>query len=109
MAATDSASSPAPRMQSAAVTPACCARPTTPSRSFENAASARWQWLSIIAALSDARARGDVLVETHQRRLAPVGTGREHHAVRFDPHQLGGLEIEDHDDRPADELLGFVG
>ena len=49
-----------------------------------------------------------VLIESDERGLATLGARGEHHPVRLDAHQLGGLEVEHDDDRPADELLGLV-
>src|SRR5689334_21853374 len=56
----------------------------------------------------NSRSWRHVSVERNQRGLAAFRTGREHHAVGLDAHQLGGLQVEHDPDRPADELLGLV-
>ena len=48
------------------------------------------------------------LIERYDGGLAAVGTGGEHHPVRFDPHQLRRLQVEHDDDRAADEGFGLV-
>src|SRR5687768_1710734 len=123
-APSSSAESPEERITSAPATPACCARATTSARSAWNSDPARWQWESIIEIrgrnharcrpdlrvrrLPDTRAGRDVLIEADESRLAAFRAGGEDHAVRVDSHQLRRLEVEDHDDRPADELFRLV-
>ena len=87
-----------------ASTPAACAPRDDRVEVGANASSARWQCESIRShdALPDPRARRRRLVERHEHRLAAVGAGGEHHAVRLDAHQLRGLQVgDDHDVRPT--------
>src|SRR5437660_10135792 len=93
-------------MTSARSTPPSRARSTTASRSSAKASSARWQWESITS--PDARSGRRRLLERDDDRFAAVGAGREHHAVRFNPHQLCRLEIEDDDAGFSNEGVGLV-
>ena len=57
---------------------------------------------------SNARPRRGVL-KADEHRLAAVRARGEHHPVRLDAHQLRRLQVEDDDDRLADERFRLVG
>src|SRR5947209_18285810 len=93
-------------MTSAQLTFAALARSTTGSRSALKASSARWQWESTstpLCPLSNPSARRRRLVEAHKQRLAAVRAGRQHHAVRFDTHELARLQVQHDGHRSADQ------
>src|SRR5690606_30219675 len=86
----------AARMHRAVPTPAARAFETTSARSSAKTWSAKWQWVSIsIRASANLRAGRRWLFKVEQDRAAAFGTGRKHHPVRLDAHQLRWLQIRD--------------